>query len=43
MTSEIKSAPVPEHAKIFIGRFHAKVKCDDSLFHAQEGNAEFDS
>lgn len=38
---EIKSAPVPEHAKIFIGRFHAKVKCDDSFIPCPEGDAEF--
>lgn len=34
-------APVPEHAKVFIGRFHAQVSCDDSFIQCKEGEAEF--
>ena len=39
--SGLDPAPVPEHAKVFIGRFHANVKCDDHFIPCKEGNADF--
>lgn len=39
--NSIAPQPVPEHAKKFIGRFHAYVKCDDSFIPCKEGEAEF--
>lgn len=39
--SGLDPVPVPEHAKVFIGRFHANVKCDDHFIPCKEGNADF--
>lgn len=37
----VEVATVPEHAKVFVGRFHAQVTCDDSFIQCKEGEAEF--
>lgn len=38
---KLKNIIVPEYAKVFIGRFHASIPCDDGFIPCKQGTAEY--